>query len=102
MNSPRPISKPAQQNSLPADASKTDDADASVAGAGAQGAESEEDPEMQGEGNYTAARKHRESVEGFVKSGRVEPAARDAAPNSPAEAGEMQAAEAEGRSHARK
>lgn len=68
----------------------------------AQGASSEDAPALQGEGNYTAARRHRESVEGFVQSGRVEPAARQAAPNSPDEAKQMQDAEAEGRSHARK
>ncbi len=61
-----------------------------------------QDPALQGEGNYTAARRHRESAEAFVESGRVEPAARDAAPHDSAEAREMQDAEAAGRSHARK
>ncbi len=57
--------------------------------------------ELQGEGNYDAARRHRESVEEFVESGQVEGAARDAAPNDEAEAREMEAAEAVGKSHAK-
>ncbi len=60
------------------------------------------DPELQGEGNYTAARRHRESAEKFVESGKVEPAARDAAPDSPDEAREMKDAEEKGRERARK
>lgn len=59
------------------------------------------DAEMQGEGNYTAARRHRESVEHFVAEGKVEQAARDAAPASPEEARELQAAEDAGRARAR-
>ena len=59
-------------------------------------------PEMQGEGNYTAARRHRESAEEFVGSGRVDKAARDAAPDNDKEAQEMQDAEKAGCSHARK
>jgi len=57
--------------------------------------------ELQGEGNYDAARRHRESVEEFVQSGQVEAAARDAAPNDDAQAREMEAAEEEGKSHAK-
>lgn len=61
-----------------------------------------QDPELQGEGNYTAARRHRESAEQFVQSGQVEQAARDAEPDSTREAREMQDAEEAGRSHAKR
>jgi hypothetical protein len=60
------------------------------------------DPALQGEGNYTAARRHRESVEQFVQSGKVEEAARDAAPQDPTEQREMQQAEEAGRERAKK
>lgn len=61
-----------------------------------------DDPALQGEGNYTAARRHRESAENFVDSGKVEEAARDAAPQDPTEQREMQQAEEAGRARARK
>lgn len=57
---------------------------------------------LQGEGNYDAARRHRESAEKFVKSGAVEPAARDAAPHDIDEAREMREAEEAGKSHAKR
>ncbi len=57
---------------------------------------------LQGEGNYTAARRHRESVEDFVDSGRVDKAARDAAPDNEREAQALRDAEKAGRSPARK
>jgi hypothetical protein len=56
---------------------------------------------VQGEGDYEAARRHRESAENFVQSGRVAPAAEEAAPADGAEARELEEAEREGRSHAR-
>ena len=56
---------------------------------------------LQGEGDYDAARRHRESVEAFVAAGRVEPAARAAAPDSAQEAQDLKEAEAEGRAHAK-
>jgi len=59
------------------------------------------DTPLQGEGDYEAARRHRESVEAFVAAGRVEPAARAAAPDSAQEAQDLQQAEAEGRAHAK-
>jgi len=40
---------------------------------------------IQGEGNYSAARRHRASVRKFIKSGQVEEAARDAEPKTPVE-----------------
>jgi len=59
------------------------------------------DPELQGEGNYDATRRHRKSAETFVKSGAVEPAARNAAPKSDSEARALEAAEKAGRKPAR-
>lgn len=46
-----------------------------------------------GEGNYEATRQYNRATKRFVESGRVERAARDAAPRSPEEASEMQRAE---------
>lgn len=60
------------------------------------------DPALQGEGNYTAARRHRQSVKKFVDSGRVEQAAKEAAPDGDAQAQELKRAEDAGLSHARK
>jgi hypothetical protein len=60
------------------------------------------DPEMQGEGNYTAARRHRKATEQFVAQGRVPGAARSAAPVDAQEAAELQRAEKKGRSKARR
>jgi hypothetical protein len=59
------------------------------------------DPEMQGEGNYTAARRHRESVEQFVESGQVGAAADAAEPGSSEEAQALRDAEEIGRSKAK-
>ncbi len=61
-----------------------------------------DDPPLQGEGNYTAARRHRESVRDFVDAGLVEDAARHAAPVDETEASELKQAEEAGLSHARK
>ena len=60
------------------------------------------DPALQGEGNYTAARRHRLSVKKFVDSGRVEEAAQETAPDTDAQAQELKRAEDAGLSHARK
>jgi hypothetical protein len=46
-----------------------------------------------GEGNYAATRQYNRATKRFVESGRVESAARDAAPRSPEEAAEMKRAE---------
>jgi hypothetical protein len=59
-------------------------------------------PDMQGEGNRDAAREYNESQREFVESGQVEDAAREAEPQSDEERREMERAEREGRSHARK
>jgi len=62
-----------------------------------------DDPALQGEGNYTAARRYRDSVERFAAdAGKVDKAAHDARPDSPQQARELKDAEEEGRKHARK
>ena len=61
-----------------------------------------DDPALQGEGNYAAARRHRESVEQFIDAGKVQTAAENAAPADAAEAEELRAAEEEGKSHAKR
>jgi hypothetical protein len=55
----------------------------------------------QGEGNYDAGRRYDKAAREFVKTGKVEQAARDAAPRSPAEAEELRRAEEEGKSRAK-
>jgi hypothetical protein len=57
--------------------------------------------QIQGEGNYKAAEEYDEAQRKFVKSGKVDEAARNAKPKSKAEADEMKRAEAAGRSHAK-
>ncbi len=54
-----------------------------------------------GEGNYAASRQYNDATRDFAQSGRVDEAARNAAPQSDAEAKDMQAAEAEGKRHAK-
>ena len=46
-----------------------------------------------GEGNYEASRQYNEATKKFVESGRVDEAARAAAPKSPQEAADMKQAE---------
>ena len=58
-------------------------------------------PDIQGEGNYDATRRYDEAATDFVKSGKVDQAARDARPKSEAEAEAMKKAEEEGKSHAK-
>ncbi len=48
---------------------------------------------VHGEGNYEATRQYNRATKEFVESGRVEEAARDAAPRSPEEARAMREAE---------
>ncbi|MEO5766523.1 MAG: hypothetical protein ABIR52_14545 [Casimicrobiaceae bacterium] len=54
-----------------------------------------------GEGNYEASREYNDATKNFVESGKVEKAAQQAAPASDAEALELAAAEAEGKSRAK-
>ena len=55
----------------------------------------------QGEGNVEAARRYDEAQKRFVDSGKVEQAARDAAPANDGEAEAMKKAEEAGKSHAK-
>ncbi|MEO7116677.1 MAG: hypothetical protein ABIZ18_12540 [Caldimonas sp.] len=57
--------------------------------------------QVQGEGDYDAARRYDKSAREFAESGKVERAARDAKPASESEAKELERAEAEGKSHAK-
>lgn len=57
---------------------------------------------LQGEGNYTAARRYDKAQQEFVESGQVDDAARRAEPRSAEERDELQKSEEEGRRHARK
>jgi hypothetical protein len=54
-----------------------------------------------GEGNYAASKQYNDATRDFAQSGRVDEAARNAAPQSDADALQMQAAEAEGKRHAK-
>jgi hypothetical protein len=54
-------------------------------------------PDVQGEGNYDAARRHRQSVEDFLESNDPEQLARAAAPANPNEEKELNDAEKRGR-----
>ena len=57
--------------------------------------------QVQGEGDYKAARRHRVSVESFVKAGKVDQAAHDALPSTPREEEELLQAERAGESHSK-
>jgi hypothetical protein len=61
----------------------------------------EKDPKIQGEGDYEAARRHRKRVNEFIENNDVEKAAVRAAPESPAEAEELEAAEEAGKERAK-
>ena len=58
-------------------------------------------PNVQGEGDYEAARRYREDVKEFLDKDEVDKAAHDAAPKSPDEQREMDEAERTGRSHSK-
>ena len=60
-----------------------------------------EKPNIQGEGDYEAARRYRKEVKEFVDSADIDKAAHDAAPKSPDEQREMEEAERRGRSHSK-
>ncbi len=64
--------------------------------------ESQPQPQtLQGEGDYDAARRHRESAESFVKAGKVGKAAKEAAPKTAQEQEALRSAEREGESHSK-
>ena len=56
---------------------------------------------VQGEGDYESAKKFDDDEAAFVKSGRVNKAAREAEPTSQAEADEMKKAEETGKSRSK-
>lgn len=55
----------------------------------------------QGEGNREAARRYDEAQHKFVEAGKVDEAARRAAPKSESEARDLKRAEEQGKSHAK-
>ena len=57
--------------------------------------------DIQGEGNYTAAKEYDEATTQFAKSGKVDEAAKAAKPKNAQEEREMLEAEAKGKSHAK-
>ena len=59
------------------------------------------DDKVQGEGDYEAGRRYDKASRDFAESGRVEPAARDAAPDDAREAEDIERAEQEGKSHSK-
>lgn len=63
--------------------------------------ESKPNKAMQGEGNYTAAKEYDDATTDFVKSGKVDQAAKVAKPKNAQEAREMQEAEEKGRARAK-
>lgn len=60
-----------------------------------------EKPDVQGEGNYEAAKRYRKDVKEFLDKGDVDKAAHEAAPKSSDEQREMEEAERAGRSHSK-
>ena len=56
---------------------------------------------VQGEGDYEAGRRYDKASREFAHSGKVEPAARDAAPEDAREAAELEQAEQKGKSHSK-
>jgi len=56
---------------------------------------------VQGEGDYEAGRRYDKASREFAESGKVEPAARDAAPADEREADDLKRAEEAGKSHAK-
>jgi hypothetical protein len=59
------------------------------------------EPKVQGEGDYEAAKRFRKRSEDYVASHDVEEVAREAAPDSGREADELKAAEAAGKKRAK-
>ena len=56
---------------------------------------------VEGEGSYSGSKEYNQRTEKFVKSGKVEQAARDAEPKSEEEKQAMQKAERIGKQHAK-
>jgi hypothetical protein len=68
---------------------------------GRPGSSQQDQQNVHGEGNYAASKQYNDATRDFAKSGRVDQAAREAEPKSDADAQQMQAAEAEGKRHAK-
>jgi len=68
---------------------------------GPQEQQGQQGQQVQGEGDYEAGRRYDKAAREFAESGKVEPAARDAAPDSAEEAEQMQQAEEAGKSHSK-
>ena len=66
-----------------------------------QSAQGQGSQNVYGEGNYAASREYNDATRKFAQSGKVEKAARDAAPHSAREQREMTDAEAAGKRHAK-
>ena len=58
-------------------------------------------PNVQGEGDYDAARRYNESTRDHAHSGKVDEAAEAAKPRTPGEAAELERAEEAGRARAK-
>jgi hypothetical protein len=58
-------------------------------------------PPVQGEGDYASDRRYTDAAQSFVKSGKVEQAARAAKPASPEDEQAMRRAEEAGESHSK-
>lgn len=63
--------------------------------------DTDKETQVQGEGDYRAARRHRSKVQQFVATSDTEKLARDAAPRSETEQKEMLEAERQGRARAK-
>lgn len=57
-------------------------------------------PQLQGEGDYKAARRYNDATQEFIQRNDVEEVARDAEPASPAESQQLERAEQRGRERA--
>src|SRR3981081_1408112 len=58
-------------------------------------------PNIQGEGDYEAARRYRQEGRDLIEPADIDKAAHEAAPKSPAEQSELEEAERIGRSHSK-
>ena len=104
----RPGPKGGRQQSQQSGGSSPSSRQQSQEGGGKQFGHKDEHAERQpqqqnvyGEGNYAASKQYNDATRDFANSGRVDEAARNAAPQSDADALQMQAAEAEGKRHAK-
>jgi len=64
-------------------------------------ATAERSGKVQGEGDYAADRRYTDAAQAFAESGKVDGAARKAAPTSQAEQQEMEDAERTGKAHSK-